>query len=196
MSTSFQLPDLLTLTGSFELHVNPWCHPVTVASEKWMLEILEPEEFATLPLMKMGLLASLCFPSCDAPQLRLLTDFLTLLLYSNFRVLYRNCDAQGSEVWPTSEGEELSAEDSEALSWSTLLASHPLLKQCVHFGSYEIMPSILFLALSHKSPVLQQNHLLSGKVNLPTLCVPTAPHYVKSRKIRLQAPSLAWTTMC
>jgi hypothetical protein len=93
MSPSYQLPDLLSLSRAFELRTNRSCRPVTLASEAWLLALKGPElnhvltraESTTLSSKKAGLLAALCFPSCDLPQLRLLTDFLTILILSNER---------------------------------------------------------------------------------------------------------------
>jgi hypothetical protein len=85
---SFQLPDLLAIIGSLELRTNPHCRFVTDASEKWLSgepDMLTANELSYLHLTKIGLLASLCFPACDAPQLRILTDFLTAVIFSGMR---------------------------------------------------------------------------------------------------------------
>ena len=91
MSHSFQLPDLLGIISCLELRTNRFCLFATNTSEKWFLEEINhsfsPEELSYLRSTKLGLLAALCFPTCDAPQLRLLTDFLTMLFYSNIRAL-------------------------------------------------------------------------------------------------------------
>ncbi|KAF9559391.1 terpenoid synthase [Agrocybe pediades] len=88
---SFQLPDLLSIVKPLELRTNRHCRAVTDASEKWFTGTLKEQgeltetELSYLRPMKAGLLCSLCFPTCDAPQLRILTDLTTLLLYSGFR---------------------------------------------------------------------------------------------------------------
>ena len=90
MSLSFQLPDLLGIISCLELRTNRFCPFATSTSEQWFFEetdCISPAELSYLRSSKLGLLASLCFPTCDAPQLRLLTDFLTMLFYSNIRAL-------------------------------------------------------------------------------------------------------------
>ena len=90
MSHSFQLPDLLGILSCLELRTNRFCLFATDTSEKWFFEeinCISPVELSYLRSTKLGLLAALCFPTCDSPQLRLLTDFLTMLFYSNIRAL-------------------------------------------------------------------------------------------------------------
>jgi hypothetical protein len=91
MSHSFQLPDLLGIISCLELRTNRFCLFATDTSEKWFFEeinhCISPTELSYLRSTKLGLLAALCFPTSDAPQLRLLTDFLTMLFYSNIRAL-------------------------------------------------------------------------------------------------------------
>ena len=91
MNHSFQLPDLLGIISCLELRTNRFCPFATDTSEKWIFEetnnCVSPTELSYLRSTKLGLLAALCFPTCDAPQLRLLTDFLTMLFYSNIRAL-------------------------------------------------------------------------------------------------------------
>lgn len=95
---SYQLPDLLGIIGSLELRTNRHCRFATEASEGWLQttstattttssghKILSANELSYLPSTKIGLLCALCFPTCDAPQLRVLTDFVTLLFYSVLR---------------------------------------------------------------------------------------------------------------
>ncbi|KAF7335541.1 hypothetical protein MVEN_02208000 [Mycena venus] len=87
-STSVQLPDLLGLGREFELCTNRHSHTVTSASEKSFITEengLSDTEKAGLRSMKIGLWASACFPTCDPPQLRLATDFLTALVVCNCR---------------------------------------------------------------------------------------------------------------
>lgn len=89
---NYQLPNLLSFYHAFELRTNRYCRAVTLASEQWLLDsntnILDEAERKALRGSKIGLWAALCYPTCDAPQLRLVTDFLSLLVYSNARVLY------------------------------------------------------------------------------------------------------------
>lgn len=97
-SVSIQLPDLPTLTHAFELRVNKACRSVSLASEARFLKpgpasepdnnfILSKTERTILPSLKIGLLSSLCFPTCDPPQLRFLTDFMTLLTFTHERLI-------------------------------------------------------------------------------------------------------------
>lgn len=68
----------------FELRCNPHCHSVTLSSEKWALTnpfFLDASEEARLPGARLGLLAALCFPRCDAGQLLAITKFLIVLVH-------------------------------------------------------------------------------------------------------------------
>ncbi|KAJ7606736.1 isoprenoid synthase domain-containing protein [Mycena polygramma] len=88
-SSSVQLPDLLGLSRNFELRTNRHCRTVTSASEDWFMtqqNILSDAEKAALTSLKIGLLASVCFPTCDSPQLRIAADFLTALVVCNCRL--------------------------------------------------------------------------------------------------------------
>ncbi|KAF8645362.1 hypothetical protein AX16_007865 [Volvariella volvacea WC 439] len=98
--TSFQLPDLLNLTRPFELRTNRYCRDATEASEAWFMSLasgpapklaLAAAELDGLKSIKAGLLAALCFPTVDAPQLRLLTDVLTVVF-----VVYGRLGSVGS----------------------------------------------------------------------------------------------------
>ncbi|KAG7097452.1 hypothetical protein E1B28_004797 [Marasmius oreades] len=128
--SSYQLPDLLSLTRDFDLRTNRHCRSVLEASQHWLLSlnhelkdvILTEDEMKYVPGLKMGLLASLCFPTCDLPQLRLASDFIGLLLISNERVK-RGINGFG---WSG-----MSAEDLESLDQAgfvELLESHELFK--------------------------------------------------------------------
>ncbi|KAF8229233.1 terpenoid synthase [Tricholoma matsutake] len=94
MAPSYQLPDLLLLSRSFELRTNHSCHRVSLASEDWLLglkntdldSVLTKSEQSSLHAMKIGLLAALCFPSCDGTPLKLLTDFLNFLVLADERI--------------------------------------------------------------------------------------------------------------
>jgi hypothetical protein len=96
----------LALVRDFKLQANKWCKEVTTASEKWFLENPELDDAArrvfeprsTLHGTKSGLLASLCCPTCDIPQLRLVTDFLTVLAISNSRTLFATVDGPGEWI--------------------------------------------------------------------------------------------------
>ncbi|KAJ7773675.1 isoprenoid synthase domain-containing protein [Mycena maculata] len=86
---SVQLPDLLSRSRAFDLRTNRHCHTVASASEKWFTTehpVLTEDERAALRSMKVGLWASVCFPTCDLPQLRLGTDFMTALVICNARL--------------------------------------------------------------------------------------------------------------
>ncbi|KAF8124283.1 isoprenoid synthase domain-containing protein [Mycena galopus ATCC 62051] len=86
---SVQLPDLLSLGRAFELRTNRHCHLVSSASENSFVtqqNFLSDDEKTCLRSMKIGLWASVCFPTCDSPQLRLATDFLTALVVCNCRL--------------------------------------------------------------------------------------------------------------
>jgi hypothetical protein len=94
MAPSYQLPDLLNLSRRFELRTNPSCHMVTLASEAWLVGlektdldfVLTESEQSSLHSTKTGLLAALCFPSCDGTPLRLLTDFLNFHILADERM--------------------------------------------------------------------------------------------------------------
>ncbi|THU75474.1 hypothetical protein K435DRAFT_273013, partial [Dendrothele bispora CBS 962.96] len=52
----------------------------------------------TISQMKIGLLASICFPTCDMTQLRLVTDFWTMVMCENEWILRaRACSGTGGE---------------------------------------------------------------------------------------------------
>jgi hypothetical protein len=67
---------------------------VTLASEAWLLAlrktdlgfVLTDSEQSSLLSTKTGLLAALCFPSCDGTPLRLLTDFLNFHILADERM--------------------------------------------------------------------------------------------------------------
>ncbi|KAJ7140085.1 isoprenoid synthase domain-containing protein [Mycena crocata] len=87
-TASVQLPVLVGLTRAYTLRTNRHCHATTSASEQWFMtqqNLLTEEERGTLRSMKIGLWAAVCFPTCDPPQLRLATDFLTALSVYNTR---------------------------------------------------------------------------------------------------------------
>ncbi|EJF61988.1 terpenoid synthase [Dichomitus squalens LYAD-421 SS1] len=68
----------------FELRCNAHCHTVTLSSEKWALAnplFLDADEESRLTGARLGLLAALCFPTCDAGQLLSITKFLIILVH-------------------------------------------------------------------------------------------------------------------
>lgn len=138
LSQSFQLPDLLGIISPLELRTNRFCRFVTDASEKWFVEetnCLSQAELSYLRSTKFGLLAALCFPTCDAPQLRLLTDFLTMLFYSNIRA-FSSTGHSGTSfqvTWPMTEqtisnGESPTSYTQRESGWD-ILKDHVLFKQ-------------------------------------------------------------------
>ncbi|KAJ7841838.1 isoprenoid synthase domain-containing protein [Mycena leptocephala] len=113
---SVQLPDLLGLSRAFDLRTNRHCHAVSSASEKWFMaqqNILNDEEKAALRSMKIGLWASVCFPTCDPPQLRVATDFLTALVACTSRL------AQAQSLRDCGWYEEQSSDNLERLNRSS-----------------------------------------------------------------------------
>ncbi|KAH7926001.1 terpenoid synthase [Leucogyrophana mollusca] len=78
-TASVQLPDLLASTSPFELRTNRHCRSVSSASEKWLKEV-GVDVGDQWRKTKVGLLAALCYPRADPTQLRLVTDFLSLLV--------------------------------------------------------------------------------------------------------------------
>ncbi|KAF7290691.1 hypothetical protein MIND_01309400 [Mycena indigotica] len=87
-TSSVQLPDFLALTRVFSLRTNRHCYTVTAASEQaWLVsELLSDDERSALKSLKTGLWAAVCFPTCDASQLRLAMDFMTALLLHSSRM--------------------------------------------------------------------------------------------------------------
>ncbi|ESK89940.1 hypothetical protein Moror_788 [Moniliophthora roreri MCA 2997] len=107
-NSSYQLPDLLSLTRPFDLRTNKSCRTIGIESEQWLTDLsseleyddttLKPAEVQLIPKLKIGLLASLCFPTCDAPQLRLASDFWALIIVSNERVK-AGANERGGHGW-------------------------------------------------------------------------------------------------
>lgn len=84
MPTSFQIPDLTKLCTShdLELRANAHCRAVSAASLQTFIGLVKDEDEAErIRDMQLGLLAALCFPTCDMPQLRTATDLLMLLFW-------------------------------------------------------------------------------------------------------------------
>ena len=136
MSHSFQLPDLLGIISCLELRTNGFCPFATNTSEKWFFEetnCISPAELSYLRPSKLGLLAALCFPTCDAPQLRLLTDFLTMLFYSNIRAISFTQAGHSSNsiqaMWHTTTERNDDESATRRESGLDILENHVLLKQ-------------------------------------------------------------------
>ncbi|KDQ49747.1 hypothetical protein JAAARDRAFT_42584 [Jaapia argillacea MUCL 33604] len=107
---SYQLPDLRSfIEPHFDLRVNPRCKAASVASQSWLLAtpnllvnsssstprrrvrheltLGQSQKAALLKSSNVGLLAATSFPTCDQAQLRLVTDFLSLLIVGEGRCL-------------------------------------------------------------------------------------------------------------
>ncbi|KZT30219.1 terpenoid synthase [Neolentinus lepideus HHB14362 ss-1] len=85
MVNSFQLPDLRSFCQPhFELRVNPRCRNATTLSECWIMDngFMHRNQKPGLRGAKLGLLAATCYPTCDLGQLRFITDFMSLLIFS------------------------------------------------------------------------------------------------------------------
>jgi len=136
---SFQLPDLLAIVGSLELRTNPHCRFVTDSSEIWMSgepDMLTVDELSYLRSTKIGLLAALCFPTCDAPQLRILTDFITAVIFSGIR----ECTPGYSSGSDLKKNEPLEQEKPQ--SAIDILRNHGLFKQLRMFNfSISVQPT-------------------------------------------------------
>lgn len=79
---SYHLPDLVALCGTnFELRTNRHCRQATIDVKKWTAGILDTDGLELMSSMELGLLTSLCYPTCDFTQLVVITKFFTLLLY-------------------------------------------------------------------------------------------------------------------
>ncbi|KAK2467452.1 hypothetical protein APHAL10511_000307 [Amanita phalloides] len=148
-SLSIQLPDLPSLTRCFELRANKSCRSVALASESRFLDLssdnpisLSNAERALLSSAKIGLLSGLCFPTCDPPQLRFLTDFMTLLTFAHERLSHaRNPTESGweglrSQTTDSSSTDSKLAEGvkpkSTARSGVDVLEKHELFKYLIH----------------------------------------------------------------
>jgi len=76
-----QLPDILFICSPFELRTNKHCKAVSQASEKWLTDSGGALASVNWRPLKVGLLAAACYPTADVPQLKLITDVLSLLMY-------------------------------------------------------------------------------------------------------------------
>jgi len=177
-TSSYQLPDLLSLARKIELRTNRHCRNVTLASERWFLEELQEKEVQegndesglglaslvfrfqrdprrglgpgegtgsnktqpptdlTIPQMKIGLLAALCFPTCDLSQLRLAVDFWTVVWCENEWILKGAWGEDGPldivEVvrgWWSLSSKETEGESEEKTDVFMVLKTHTHLKQ-------------------------------------------------------------------
>lgn len=116
---SYQLPDLPSLVRDFELHTNPHCHAISLSGPGKSTD--DGRDEARLRGMKAGLLASLCFPTCDAPQLKLLADLMSAFICIQVR-LVDACDMRQCG-WSSSEGEVQAGSGGwELLAQNALLA--------------------------------------------------------------------------
>ena len=81
---TFQIPNLISLCGdTFQLRTNRHCRAAAKASLEWASAHREwdihriADIDAFLEMYEVPLLAALCFPSCDFPQLKTIIDVLT-----------------------------------------------------------------------------------------------------------------------
>ncbi|KAJ2929519.1 hypothetical protein H1R20_g7579, partial [Candolleomyces eurysporus] len=186
---SFQLPDLLALTSSFPFRVNRNCKFATDGSEGWLLSQstgndngpeLSQNEREVLQSVKYGLLASLCSPTSDGPQLRVLTDFLSLVFISHRRIL-EGKESHGWRPW-TSIVHVESAQDALELLESNVLLKHivPSLQQISSRRpeAHRLRWNKRFLH-SIKAFARAQLRLYE---NLKSNTIPTLPEYIKLRR--------------
>ncbi|KAH9922560.1 terpenoid synthase [Amylocystis lapponica] len=80
---SIHLPNLVSICEPFELRSNRHCRTVTTACRKWALDnlVFSQDEQDTLQGLQIGLLAALCYPTCDLAQLQLIARFFLVLLH-------------------------------------------------------------------------------------------------------------------
>jgi hypothetical protein len=122
MSTqSYHLPDLLGIISTIPLRTNSHCKPASQSSESRVLhsDALTAREAELIHPAKVGLLVALCFPTCDRPQLTLLSEAGTWLLISGIR------STDHTDLWPGLM-HEADREQLDALEW---LKRHELLQQ-------------------------------------------------------------------
>ena len=143
LSHSFQIPDLLGTISPLELRTNRFCRFATDTSEKWFFDqtdCLSPAELSYLRSTKFGLLAALCFPTCDAPQLRLLTDFLTILFYSHIRA-FSHSDASVLITQPMTE--QQIRNDESPTSFTKPKSGLDILENQALFKQFSILQAIV-----------------------------------------------------
>jgi hypothetical protein len=118
---SYHLPDLLGIISTIPLRTNSHCKPASQSSEKRVFDlgVLSTREAELVPPTKVGLLVALCFPTCDRPQLTLLSEAGMWLLVSGIR------NTEQADMWP-GLNDEANTEQLDALE---LLKRHELLQQ-------------------------------------------------------------------
>jgi len=152
---TFQLPDLILLTDplTYSLRVNQHCRAVSEASGAWLqslgldLDVDSINELGSLKGLKLGLLAALMFPACDPPQLRLLTDVLSLMFLSNAQWARRGEEG----LWNSTSKAELPLE---------ILSSHNILYQYVS-TLYLLLPLLLNVKSLVEDPKSHLRRLIS-----------------------------------
>ncbi len=117
---SYQLPDLPSLVRDFELHTNRHCHAISLSGPGKLVG--DERDEACRRGMKAALLASLCFPTCDAPQLKLLADLMSAFICIQVRLIGAPDMARCG--WTSSKVEA----DAASGSWE-LLAQNSLLRR-------------------------------------------------------------------
>jgi hypothetical protein len=149
MSTqSYHLPDLLGIIATIPLRTNSQCKPASQSSEKHILDsgVLSTGEAELIHPAKAGLLVALCFPTCDRPQLTLLSEAAVWLLISGLRSTEHN---DQTDLWPGLK-DEANLEQLEALE---LLKRHELLQQLrrflLHFFIDKFLTFKIFSSLMH-----------------------------------------------
>ena len=86
VETSYQLPNLISLCDEalkHELRVNTHCRDATLSSLQWARaqNIIEEDMESVMNKLQIGLLASLCYPTCDFVQLKTAVDFMTWAMF-------------------------------------------------------------------------------------------------------------------
>lgn len=81
-ASNLQLPHLVSFCTSFELNTNRHCRAVTIASKKWATQspYLDHDDRQALAGLRPALLASLCYPTCDAAQLQFVTEVVIVMV--------------------------------------------------------------------------------------------------------------------
>lgn len=131
---SYHLPDLLGIISTIPLRTNPHCKPASQSSEKRVLDlgVLSTREAELVHPTKVGLLVALCFPTCDRPQLTLLSEAGMWLLVSGIRSTEQSDKADSR---PDLDDEA----DKEQLDALELLKKHELLQQLRMFLLHSLL---------------------------------------------------------
>ena len=121
---SYHLPDLLGIISTIPLRTNSHCKPASQSSEKRVLDlgVLSTREAELIHPTKVGLLMALCFPTCDRPQLTLLSEAGMWLLVSGIRSTEQS---NHTDLWPGLDDEGARGQ----LDALELLKRHGLLQQ-------------------------------------------------------------------